>query len=566
MTVACDDMNSIIQDDLDKGEAIYPGKAGELTAVPGMGRVWLYWQLGPDSRVEKTVISWTFNNETKTKEAPVPAGTGSRPDSTEITGLEEGLYTFSAYTVDGQGNKSITVESNPVNVLGSIYVASLSARGIAKTEMQTGGIFKITWQEPPANSLYTVLTYKDFSESETGVTRVDTIENPNARPGQIITQTSECSGLTRLETFSVQTFYQTGLDVAPATGYYYPTVFEKEILESNGLTELTSAKAGDIRKLAYPLGIETWTLQDLYYFPNLTELDLTPGTTDDIPTLEYVRSYTSAYGNVVTTYTKTVGGGSWPYFAGGYTADLNKNIIKDLLESGQLTKVKYTRNSYPGLDAVLEPYTDRVEWIPAALPEEGLMLTDNFLLDYVVENQDRTATVENSDDPTYVPAAIAAKRGDIKLRNVYRVGLSKTNSTVAFSLPLDVQFSLNPYGTLTADVYIQQDNNDSQDYEWIKGYSRYSAYKTVKVTAQTELSNFSGHSPYSNPGGNTVNATFPEDQLGTWQRLSWNLGGLSAGHVRVISLQLGADGAPAPTDLPSGKTLTYYFANLRFVK
>jgi hypothetical protein len=566
MTVACDDMNSIIQDDLDRGETIYPGMVEYMYIRPGRGRAWAYWYLNPDSRVVKTVITWTVNGETDSREKQAVEGAGYRLDSLELTGLVEGYYSFTAYTVDKDGHRSIITSSWPENtqIYGDAFIGTLSTRGVAKTEMLADGNLRVSWLEKPADlvlstslymdeygeirtdtafksrMLYSLVTYTDA----TGTARTDTVFNTTA--------TSNLAVSKKLNPFSVRSIFRIGLDTASTVNTFYPSIIEKEILAANGLVELTAESAENITALTFPLGFESWTLQDLYFFPNLEELDLTQGT-DELPVLTYSNNSVSS----------VVGGGPWLNCASGYMTDNNVNIIVNLLASGQLKKVKYRRNSYPNLDAKLEAYSDAVEWSPAEpLPNE-IMIPNSLRVDYRVENSAKSATVNYGDDATWVPAAIVAKRGNVAMRNVYKVTVTAQNSTVAFSLPLNLQFPLSPYGTLKADVYIQQDNNDGSDYEWMKGpYSRYSGHKTVKVTGQTELSSFPSHSPYSY--SNSTGATFPEDQLGTWQPLSWNISGYASGHVRVISLQMGEDGATWP--LPSGKTLTYYFANLRFTK
>jgi hypothetical protein len=567
MTVACDDMNSIIQDDLDKGEAIYPGKVDSLRTTVGKGRVWLYWQLNPDSRVIKTII--TYNGSTTPIEKAAPAGSGARTDSVEITGLAEGLYTFSAYTVDKDGHRSITMNSSPVNVYGDIYVQSLSARGISSMEMQVGGDMKVFWQDPLPDMLYTVVTYKNFHSSESGVTVVDTLVDCNKRLNPSCVTEKILYGLKRLELFSVKTVYRVGLDTASVTGSYYPTVFEKPILEASGLTALTADEAKKIKKISYPLTMEGWTLQDLYYFPNLEELDFTPGTVDtEVGTLDYYREYIGEY-NDTTRFSGTAGGGRWQYFMSGFMPDRDRNILDDLLKSGQLKKVKYTRNSYPGIDAVLAQSSATIEWVPSApLADDGIMIPSNFLLDFRLENKDRGATVDYKEDGSNIPAEIAELNTLGKtLKNVYRFQVTASNSTITFSLPTGMQFGFNQHGRLRADVYIQPSNNaDDKDYEWLKGYSKYS-YRTMRVIRQTELPAFGDHSTYDNPDskGWFTDASFPDDELGTWKTIEWNLSGFWNAHIRVLSIQAGDDGA-AWDGRPGNKPVIYYLANLRFSK
>jgi hypothetical protein len=94
-------------------------------------------------------------------------------------------------------------------------------------------------------------------------------------------------------------------------------VTELTLLEAAGLNELTHEAASRITRLTFPLGLEDWTFQDLYYFPNLRELDLTPGTTE-LPTYTYT-------GN---GFTSTVGGGPWLYFASRYMAEADINNLR----------------------------------------------------------------------------------------------------------------------------------------------------------------------------------------------------------------------------------------------
>ena len=89
------------------------------------------------------------------------------------------------------------------------------------------------------------------------------------------------------------------------------------------------------------------SLQDIFYFSNLKELDLTGGTLFNLPQLLYDRNGASS----------TVGGGSYePYLAKvSAISSSNMQALKDLLELGLLDKVKYVPNSM-GLDELLAPY------------------------------------------------------------------------------------------------------------------------------------------------------------------------------------------------------------------
>jgi hypothetical protein len=630
MTVACDDMNSIIQDDLDKGEAIYPGRINynRLYDVEvGIGRVWVYWAISPDVRVDKTIISYTFNGETQSVEKAVSEGTkSSRIDSLEITGLDEGYYSFSASTVDKDGNRSIKRIlygragnvgedeglTEVVQVYGDIYLNSLSARSIEKMEILPGGDLQISWANDTNNVLYTVVEYRDHSSVPSGKPALDTVSNK--------TPASELQGFKRFRTFSVKSYRQVGIDVAPIEDLYVPPVAEKALLETapNDFTELTEEKANTITELTYPIGMAGWTLQDLYYFPNLRTLDLTPGTLN-LPGFRYDNYYTDARdtdeGRVYDTAKYVAAGGDCPWlnFASGYMSDSDIAIIGDLLESGQLTEVRYTRNSYPRLDAVLEPYGSRIKWTSPPLPDYGIMIPPSLLADYRVVDRDRgvnikannpnTVMLDHKEDGSNVSGTIKGLF-DGDLNNVYRVRINcrlsaeqdgKIPATnIAFALPEGFQFGMEPHGRLMFDCYVETQN------DWLvpAGISKFEGWAKVKVLISRKMpGNFEdtpyveADFPYNTPyRGETLEYPRTADAnnkgyniaVGKWTTFEWDCrqylregqeaeagtmvpdNELFRGHYRVIRIQLGADGMGWP--LPSGKSLTYYIANLRWAK
>jgi hypothetical protein len=626
MTVGCDDMNSIIQADLDKGETIYPGRPGYMMPVddvfPGLGRVWVYWALSPDRRVTKTIISYTFNGETKTTEKPAPANaeyvSGYLRDSLEITGLDEGYYSFSMNTVDKDGHRSITTPLYPqiVRVYGDVYLSTLLPRGIESTEMLAGGKLKVTWVKDTTNVNYSLVTHTDYSASSVGKTRVDTVFNT--------TETSILPGYTRLQTFSVTSNRQVGIDAAPITEIHAAPVVEKTLLMTapNGLAELTADAARGITELTYPIGIESWKLQDLYYFPNLRTLNLTPGTTEQpLPELTHSNYYRDKIGTDAAGYDKydtakyswTIGGCPWSHIVSGFMLQSDLDIIDSLLASGQLTKVKYTRNSYPGLDAVLAKYPGKTEWNPVEpLPEDGVLIPHEFLVDYGVVDRNKAvnlvrANLRGDVDLTYaedgsnVPADIAEKFTG-NLRNVYKVTIDERltsdlynaahpvsevpATTIAFAVPT-LQLGL---GRLKFDCYIES----SDGYEWLTagGVSRFDGWKKVKVWCSRFLSGNnaegipidSDNTPYRAEDFPTTNSTYRANDhefaradkdagtdivFGEWTPLQnssgvegWDLNAQAPGHYRVIRIQFGADGAPRV----NGRNLVYYLANLRFEK
>jgi hypothetical protein len=592
MTVACDDMNSIIQDDLDKGEAIYPGRPGYIRPVEdvfaGIGRAWVYWGIGSDTRVVKSVITYTYNGETVTVEKQAPEISDNyydyRGDSLEITGLAEGYYSFSVYTVDSDGHRSITTSLYPqiVQIYGETYLGSLSPRGIEKMDMQAGGDLKITWSKDTTGLLYSVVKYFDHRESPTGTTQIDTVPNSEIE--------SVLHGFKRFKNFLVTSHYQVGIDTAPAEDLYAPPVVEKVLLATapNNFTELTTEAALNVRELAYPCGMESWALQDLYYFPNLRTLDLTPGT-QTLPELKYYRYYTvfnkdanegaGRYDTTLILNEKT-GGGPWLHFVSGYMTDANIATVNDLLESGQLTKVKYTRNSYPGLDSILNLHGSKIEWYPV-VPPDDIMMPKYLRVDYRLEDQDRgNVAVTHSEDGSAVPGDIAGKFGG-ELKNVYKVELRRygdgnnqqVSNTAAFSLPEGVRFNAKEYKYLKFDAYISVKGDsillDSR-------YSKYGGFKKIQFTRKAKLDNFPDTSPYANRVSGDRNedysytCEFSDADLGGWKSFSVDMsnnlvvfGNDAVYHSRILVLKFGLD-TPWLPDYATD--MTYYVANLRWSK
>jgi hypothetical protein len=117
------------------------------------------------------------------------------------------------------------------------------------------------------------------------------------------------------------------------------TPTEATILRANGLNIFTSAACQSVEKLIYPLHVTSFA--DLLYFPSLKELDLTgAGITNVLPVLTYDR-------NAVRTQ---CGGGAWQPFMARVEqpADINIGgipLLVSLLQSGQITKVRYIPNS-----------------------------------------------------------------------------------------------------------------------------------------------------------------------------------------------------------------------------
>lgn len=107
-------------------EIVYPGRVAKITALSGNLRVGLAWNPSPDPSIKKYIIYW--NNK---KDSLVVNATSHNTSDTVkvvIPNLNEYTYSFTVYSYDDKGNKSIPLEVNNVKVYGSTYQSVLINR------------------------------------------------------------------------------------------------------------------------------------------------------------------------------------------------------------------------------------------------------------------------------------------------------------------------------------------------------------------------------------------------------------------------------------------------------
>ncbi|MDB5022909.1 MAG: hypothetical protein JWP78_664 [Mucilaginibacter sp.] len=116
-------------------ELIYPGVADNPHSAPGNLRVELLWNPNPDPSIVKYVVFW--NNRA---DSLVYTSADHNPADTLkviIPNLNEYSYSFTVYSYDGQGNKSIPLDINNVKVYGPNYQAGLVNRAFKVTNPYT---------------------------------------------------------------------------------------------------------------------------------------------------------------------------------------------------------------------------------------------------------------------------------------------------------------------------------------------------------------------------------------------------------------------------------------------
>jgi hypothetical protein len=154
---SCEDMNSVNQEYLDRGESAYIAKIDSVISDVGLNKVWFKWWIPGDPRIAKTEIRWIEGIETKAKEYPVDR---SQIDTlameTVFENFPEGSYTFEFINLDAEGHRSLGV-STTIEVIGDRYRSGLRNRPIS-IATKFGNGYALVWGA--SDCIYSDLSYK----------------------------------------------------------------------------------------------------------------------------------------------------------------------------------------------------------------------------------------------------------------------------------------------------------------------------------------------------------------------------------------------------------------------
>jgi len=164
---------------------------------------------------------------------------------------------------------------------------------------------------------------------------------------KVVPRLSDANGTRLLDTLYITRPLQVQLPDPSAP--FSPS--DRATLIANGITTFTAGAVASVTHLTYPMHASSF--QDLFYFSNVNSLDLTgQGLPNILPSDDY------AGGGIFST----VGGGNWQPFMRRVhkTADINISSVSsltDLLESGQITKVRYITGTM-ALEDIFAPYVE----------------------------------------------------------------------------------------------------------------------------------------------------------------------------------------------------------------
>lgn len=460
-----------------------------------------------------------------------------------ITGLTVSkLYRFKVYTEDEYGNRSVPQEIAliPYTQTELSTIAVKSPRVLASP---TAAV--LDWTENLSSILldYCGLTFK-YTDN-TGVERTGE---------RLLNSRIFAANLTPGDRINIDVYYKVipkvnGERILDTVELYQPVTFnmplanstfqpaEPEILRANGINTFTAQAIADIKKLVYPVDVNT--LQDLFYFSNLDEVELTGGDLFQMKTISYNRNGIVA----------TLGGGSFDPFARrvGDMPEVNAQFLVDLLANNLVKKVKYIPYSL-GIDHLLQPYVNSGVVELVQVPDEaviplkylinGTVQATNWKIDLIV-------------DPGDYPAGEG-------LYNVFRVIPRDRSASFAFVMPKEYEFNAQVYKKLRFKVYAPAKDAFTQG-------AMYANYQKLWPRFMNYLWAFTTESSYGQQLWNTVAADYfiPDNNLQKWIDMEVDLSNMIGKHNRVIVINIG--GEPSGTYAPA-KDIVYHFANFRLTK
>jgi hypothetical protein len=524
-------------------EVVYPAKYDTIVSKVGFERVEI--DLMKVGRIPSSQISMGKSKKTIIEYDSEKIVIDSLVSWVNVTNLKQSkLYRIRVYTIDEFDNKSVP------QVIAVIPYTQADVDNLVVSSprvLTSPSAAVLDWPTSLTNILlnYKSLEYQYTDKNGTKITGKQT-NNPrifaaNLNAGQPFNLllkynvVPKVNGVPILDSVELNTPLAINMPTGSST--FNPA--EREILEANGITTFTADAVASYKKLTYP--VHTNTLQDLFYFANVEELDLTGGNLFQLKTLDYNRN------GVV----KTIGGGSYLPFIRKVSpiTDANAQTMVDLLRLGIIKKIKYIPNSL-GIDHLLKPFENSgvIEYVTT--PNESL-IPMNFFLDGKI--QDATDWALELQIPATSPPAAPA---GITLQNVFKATMRGKNGTFVFVIPKEYRFNIPEYRYLKFKVYMPAKSVISGTYE---------PYQRLWPRIMNYLWAFSSESTFGQEGSsfNANDYRIPDNQLQQWTDVTVDLQSRVNTHNRVIAINIG--GEPSLTFAPT-VDMVYYFANFRFSK
>ena len=146
-------------------EIVYTGAVTNVELLPGNLRMGLKWKRSTDPSITKYIIY--YNNKLDSQVVNIDKSTDSI--SAIIHGLSEYTYSFTIYSYDDKGNRSIPYEVNSAKVYGPIYKSSLVNRSYNATQPYTvdpNGALTLNFNPPDTINTNTLIQYTNQQEEK----------------------------------------------------------------------------------------------------------------------------------------------------------------------------------------------------------------------------------------------------------------------------------------------------------------------------------------------------------------------------------------------------------------
>ena len=162
--VSCTKDDLAFKEFLKDGETVYPGKVSKIVAKAGNLRTGLWFNPSPDPSVTKYVIKWNNNADS----IAVNSSSHNPLDTIKviIPNLSEYTYTFTVFSYDAQGRKSIPIEAPNVRVYGPLYQGALLNRPFNATEpyvVNSNGSLQLNFNTSDTINVGTTIRYTNAS-------------------------------------------------------------------------------------------------------------------------------------------------------------------------------------------------------------------------------------------------------------------------------------------------------------------------------------------------------------------------------------------------------------------
>ena len=530
-----------MHDNLEKyaGEVVYPGKFDTIIGRVGFERVEI--DLMKMGRIPQSEITLGKAIKTIVEYDDKVITIDSLASWVNIKDLKmPKLYRFKIYTEDEYGNKSV-----PQQIALIPYTQSdMSSLEVpAPKVLASPASAVLSWPTGLSSILLNYYGMKYSYTDKSGVLREGERDlNPRIFMANLTSGQStnididykiipKINGVPILDT--IQLAKQIQVNIPTGSTSFDPA--EPAILAANGITTFTVDAIQNVEKLTFP--IHTVTLQDIFYFPGLKEIDLTGGSLFEMTKTQYDRN----------SVVKAIGGGQIVDFVrrAGDMSPANVQYLIDLLELGVLTKVKYITNSL-GIDNLLSPYAASgvIEYV--SKPAEALIPLDRFLLDGVVQDNAWKMGLETP--------AVSYPAGD-DLQNVLKATVLARSGSFVLTIPKEYEFDMKQYKFLKFKLFAPAKSTFS---------GIYGPYQRLWPRIMNYMWAFNTESSFGQQywAPNADDFAIADSDLQKWIDVKVDLAQSGDKHNRVIVMNIG--GEPSLTFGTPPEPITYYFANFRF--